>query len=64
MKLYNIRLCEPIMINSYDDPTLIAYGEDNRDWGGAFEYTRRSPILFHHRFFNSPISSPQLSVPL
>lgn len=39
------------------DPTLIAYGEDNRDWGGAFAcYRGLTELLPYHRFFNSPIS--------
>ena len=60
MKVYNIRdgLFEPIINKFYEDPTLIAYGEDNRDWGGAL---RRLPrhnrgSIPYHRFFNSPIS--------
>lgn len=59
MKLYNIRdgLCEPIIDKFYDDPTLIAYGEDNRDWGGAFGvYKKITDSVPYHRFFNSPIS--------
>ena len=39
------------------DPTLIAYGEDHRDWGGAFAcYRGLTELLPYHRFFNSPIS--------
>ncbi|MFH1880696.1 MAG: transketolase C-terminal domain-containing protein, partial [Bacillota bacterium] len=39
------------------DPTLIAFGEDNRDWGGAFGvYGGLTESLPYHRFFNSPIS--------
>jgi len=59
MKAYNIRdgLCEPIIEKFYDDPTLIAYGEDNRDWGGAFGvYKKITDSIPYHRFFNSPIS--------
>ncbi len=59
MKAYNIRdgLAEPIMDKFYDDPTLIAYGEDNRDWGGAFGvYKKFTEAIPYHRFFNSPIS--------
>ena len=38
MKRYNIRdaVFEPMFNKYYEDPTLIAYGEDVRDWGGAF----------------------------
>ncbi|MCQ2426673.1 MAG: thiamine pyrophosphate-dependent enzyme [Lachnospiraceae bacterium] len=59
MKMYNIRdgLFEPIIDKFYDDPTLIAYGEDNRDWGGAFGvYKKMTEAVPYHRFFNSPIS--------
>ncbi len=59
MKCYNIRdgLIEPIIDKFYDDPTLIAYGEDNRDWGGAFGvYKKITEAVPYHRFFNSPIS--------
>jgi 2-oxoisovalerate dehydrogenase E1 component len=39
------------------DPTLIAYGEENRDWGGAFAvYRGLTEALPYHRLFNSPIS--------
>ncbi|MBO4228992.1 MAG: dehydrogenase [Clostridia bacterium] len=59
MKVYNIRdgLAEPIINKFYDDPTLIAYGEDNRDWGGAFGvYKKITDSIPYHRFFNAPIS--------
>ena len=59
MKTYNIcdGLFEPIIDKYYDDPTLIAYGEDNRDWGGAFGvYKKMTEAIPYHRFFNSPIS--------
>ncbi len=39
------------------DPTMIAYGEDHRDWGGAFAcYRGLTELLPAHRFFNSPIA--------
>jgi len=39
------------------DPTLVAYGEENRDWGGAFAcYRGLTESLPYHRLFNSPIS--------
>ncbi len=39
------------------DPTLVAYGEENRDWGGAFAcYRGLTEALPYHRLFNSPIS--------
>ena len=41
----------------YDDPTMVAYGEENRDWGGAFAvYRGLTEALPYHRLFNSPIS--------
>ena len=37
--------------------TLVAYGEDNRGWGGAFAvYRGLTESLPYHRFFNTPIS--------
>ncbi len=39
------------------DPSMIAYGEENRDWGGAFAcYRGLTELLPYHRLFNSPIS--------
>lgn len=58
-KLYGLRdgLFEAILDKYYEDPTLIAYGEDNRDWGGAFAvYRGLTEAIPYHRFFNSPIS--------
>jgi len=58
-KLYQLRdgLFEAIIDKFYTDPTLVAYGEDNRDWGGAFAvYRGLTESLPYHRFFNSPIS--------
>lgn len=50
-------LFEAIIDKFYTDPTLIAYGEDNRDWGGAFAvYRGLTESLPYHRFFNAPIS--------
>ncbi|MGQ9909141.1 MAG: alpha-ketoacid dehydrogenase subunit alpha/beta [Candidatus Flexifilum sp.] len=41
----------------YTDPTLIAFGEENRDWGGAFgAYRGLTEALPYHRLFNTPIS--------
>ena len=50
-------LFEAILDRFYEDPTLIAYGEENRDWGGAFAvYRGLTEALPYHRLFNSPIS--------
>ena len=36
---------------------MIAFGEENRDWGGAFAvYRGLTEALPYHRLFNSPIS--------
>ncbi len=59
LKRYNIRdgLFEAIIDRYYKDPTLTAYGEDVRDWGGAFAvYKGLTEALPYHRLFNSPIS--------
>ncbi len=58
-RVYNIRdgLFEAIANKFYEDPTLISYGEDVRDWGGAFAvYRGLSEALPYHRMFNSPIA--------
>ncbi len=46
------------MIHRYSiDPTLAAWGEENRDWGGAFAvYRGLTEAIPYHRLFNSPIS--------
>jgi 2-oxoisovalerate dehydrogenase E1 component len=50
-------LFEAILDRFYADPTLVAYGEENRDWGGAFAvYRGLTEALPYHRLFNAPIS--------
>lgn len=59
MKLFNLRdaLSEVIYDRFYEDPTMIAYGEDCRDWGGAFAvYRGMMDALPHSRLFNSPLA--------
>jgi len=59
MKQYQFRdgIFEAIADRFYKDPTLVAYGEENRDWGGAFAaYRGLTEALPYHRLFNSPIS--------
>lgn len=59
MKVYNIRdaIFEPMFNKYYEDPTLIAYGEDVRDWGGAYAvYRGMMESIPYSRLFNSPIS--------
>ncbi|WHH61534.1 alpha-ketoacid dehydrogenase subunit alpha/beta [Petroclostridium sp. X23] len=58
-KMYQYRdaIFEAMIDKFYTDPTLIAYGEENRDWGGAFAvYRGLTEALPYHRLFNSPIS--------
>ncbi len=58
-KVYQLRdgLFEAIVDRFYKDPTLVTYGEDVRDWGGAFAvYRGLTEALPYHRLFNSPIS--------
>jgi len=50
-------LFEAILDRFYADATLVAYGEENRDWGGAFAvYRGLTEALPYHRLFNTPIS--------
>ncbi len=59
MKQYQLRdgIFEAIADRFYKDPTMIAYGEENRDWGGAFAvYRGLTEALPYHRLFNSPIA--------
>lgn len=59
MKQYQLRdgIFEAIMDRFYKDASLVAYGEENRDWGGAFAvYGGMTEALPYHRLFNSPIA--------
>ena len=48
---------EAVLHRFYTDPTMVAYGEENRDWGGAFAvYRGLTESLPYHRLFNSSIS--------
>jgi 2-oxoisovalerate dehydrogenase E1 component len=50
-------LFEAILHHMLHDESLIAYGEECREWGGAFGvYRGLSDILPYERLFNSPIS--------
>ena len=54
---YAEALFEAMVHRLYEDPTMIAFGEENRDWGGAFGvYRGLTECLPYHRLFNSPIS--------
>lgn len=58
-KVFNYRdgIFEAVIDRFYKDPTFIAYGEENRDWGGSFAvYRGLTESLPYHRLFNSPIS--------
>jgi len=58
-KVYQLRdgIFEALIDKFYTDPTLISYGEDVRDWGGAFAvYRGLTEALPYHRLFNAPIS--------
>lgn len=59
MKQFQLRdaIFESIIDRFYKDASLVAYGEENRDWGGAFAvYGGLTEALPYHRLFNSPIS--------
>lgn len=50
-------IAEPIINKYYEDPTLISFGEDVRDWGGAFAvYRGMTEAIPYNRLFNSPIA--------
>ncbi|MFW5829271.1 MAG: thiamine pyrophosphate-dependent enzyme, partial [Planctomycetota bacterium] len=46
------------MLSAYErDASMCAWGEENRDWGGAFAcYRGLTEAIPYHRLFNSPIS--------
>jgi 2-oxoisovalerate dehydrogenase E1 component len=59
MKVYNVRdgIFEAMLYRFAIDPTMAAFGEENRDWGGAFAvYRGLTEALPYHRLFNAPIS--------
>ncbi len=48
---------EAVIHHAYHDSRLIIYGEENRDWDGAFAvYRGLTESLPYHRLFNAPIS--------
>ena len=58
-RLYQLRdgIFEAVIDRFYKDPTFAGWGEENRDWGGAFAvYRGLTEALPYHRLFNSPIS--------
>jgi 2-oxoisovalerate dehydrogenase E1 component len=59
MKVFSIRdaIFEAMLHRFAIDPTMVAFGEENRDWGGAFAvYRGLTEALPYHRLFNAPIS--------
>ena len=59
MRVFNLRdsLSEVILNKFYEDPTMIVYGEDCREWGGGFAVFRgMSDAIPYSRQFNAPIS--------
>jgi len=54
---YRDALFEAMVYRFAIDPTMAAWGEENRDWGGAFAvYRGLTELLPYNRLFNSPIS--------
>lgn len=63
MKQYQLRdgIFEAIIDRFYKDASLIAYGEECRDWGGAFAvYNGLTESLPYNRLFNSPIAEASI----
>ena len=54
---YRDALFEAMLHRFTIDPAMAAWGEENRDWGGAFAvYRGLTEAIPYHRLFNSPIS--------
>ena len=50
-------LFEAVIHHAYHDERLVIYGEENRDWDGAFAvYRGLTESLPYHRLFNAPIA--------
>lgn len=61
MYQYRDAIFEAMLYRFAKDPTMVAYGEENRDWGGAFAcYRGLTELLPYHRLFNSPISEASI----
>jgi len=64
IKAFSVRdaIFEAMLYRFAIDPTMIAFGEENRDWGGAFAvYRGLTEALPYHRLFNSPISEAAIA---
>lgn len=58
LRQYQIRdaIFEAVAQYSAQDPTLIIYGQEHRDWGGPYAVWRgMTELLPYHRFFNAII---------
>jgi 2-oxoisovalerate dehydrogenase E1 component len=54
-------LFEAVMYRYAVDPTMISFGEDVRDWGGAFAvYRGLTEAIPYHRLFNTPIAEASI----
>lgn len=63
MKMFQFRdaLFESLVHRFSIDPTMAAWGEENRDWGGAFAvYRGLTEALPYRRLFNSPIAEASI----
>ncbi|PID98288.1 MAG: dehydrogenase [Actinobacteria bacterium] len=63
MKMFQFRdaLFEAMIHRFSIDPTMAAWGEENRDWGGAFAvYRGLTEALPYRRLFNSPIAEASI----
>ncbi|MDC4232109.1 thiamine pyrophosphate-dependent enzyme [Actinomyces sp. B33] len=63
MRMYQFRdgLFEAMLHRFTEDPTMAAWGEENRDWGGAFAvYRGLTEALPYRRLFNSPIAEASI----
>jgi 2-oxoisovalerate dehydrogenase E1 component len=54
---YRDAIFEAVLSHAQSDSTLTIFGEENRDWGGAFGvYQGLTELLPRHRLFNTPIA--------
>ena len=59
---YAEAIFEAMIHRFHADPTMIAFGEENRDWGGAFgAYRGLTEAIPYHRLFNTPISEAAIA---
>jgi 2-oxoisovalerate dehydrogenase E1 component len=54
-------LFEAVLAKAISDPSFVIFGEENRDWDGAFGvYKGLTELLPRHRLFNSPIAEASI----